>query len=123
MKYILIIIFLMSGICSQGQKTAQQLSSLRAQDVIINKSIADLNAAIVKLLAIVAEQDAKIKTMGATPIYMRDNNWFKDSIQPVKDDFMKRLGAVGDMMPASLTLYVDTTTGLRTIKDTLYFKK
>ena len=112
MKYILIIILSFFAIGSQGQTTAQQLSSLRAQDVIINKSIAELNAAIVKLLAIVAEQDAKIASMNVPAPAIQNNGWFTDSIAPVKK-----------MIPNFLVLYVDTMSGLKFKKDTLYFKK
>jgi len=119
MKYILFIIFLLSGIVSQGQTTAQQLSALKAQDVIINKSIIELNAAIVKLLAIVAEQDAKIAAIGVPAPVIQNNTWFTDSAKPL----FKKIEAVGQMVPAYLTLYVDTLTGLKFKQDTLYFKK
>lgn len=108
---------------SQGQTTAQQLSALRAQDVIINKSIADLNAAIVKLLAIVAEQDAKIAAMPAWNSVPQSNQWFTDSIKPYRTDLLYRIEKLQSVIPSYLTLYIDTMTGLKFKKDTLYFKK
>jgi len=95
-----------------GPNNSAAIICLRAQDVIINKSIADLNAAIVKLLAIVAEQDAKIASMNVPAPAIQNNGWFTDSIAPVKK-----------MIPNFLVLYVDTMSGLKFKKDTLYFKK
>jgi len=121
--WILFIIFLMFGMASQGQTTAQQLSALKAQDVIINKSIAELNAAIVKLLAIVAEQDAKIAAMPAWNPIPQSNAWFTDSVRPYRIDLLYRIEKVQSAIPSYLTLYIDTMTGLKFKKDTLYFKK
>jgi len=138
MKYILIIIFLMQGICSQAQTTAQQLSSLRAQDVIINKSIAELNAAIVKMLSIVAEYDNKIAKyeskiteqdakIAAIPAH---NNTeiiklleFQTHQSLLNKSLLDSITTLRKSIPAYLVLYVDTMTGLRFKKDTLYFKK
>jgi len=122
MKYILIISLLFSTNCF-GQTTAQQLATLKAQDIIINKSIADLNAAIVKLLAIVAEQDAKIAAMPAWNQIPQSSAWFADSIKPYRTDLLYRIEKVQSAIPSYLTLYIDTMTGLKFNKDTLYFKK
>jgi len=121
--WILFIIFLMFGMASQGQTTAQQLSALKAQDVIINKSIVELNAAIVKLLAIVAEQDAKIAAMPAWNPVPQSNQWFADSVKPYRTDLLYRIEKVQSAIPSYLTLYIDTLTGLKFKQDTLYFKK
>ena len=123
MKLLIIIIFLMSGIWSQAQTTASQLSALRAQDIIINQSIADLNAAIVKLLAIIAEQDKKIANIPTSAPVIQSNKWFTDSIKPIKAELFRGIEGVASMMPATLTLYVDTMSGLKFKQDTLYFKK